>query len=269
MKDAKQFLLGSILGLGMSTGLLSCLEEEQNSGTATAIGVISDETAGPMANTNFGFLYSTDFERYCKPGDCIFFRFAYNYAAPENKDYIKNGYLVVSLMEKPTIIPRAEINLTTADTMTFLEGEIPIVTANDPLSWNYVDRHLFLTSTLDATYLTVTTDNATYTIDPNDLQWLFYCDPQQEPDTDSNGNVYTAHLRIVVPADVPAHNSHLSTDLVAVRNAYPLHELLTLINEREQARKNIGFSIRLGYLTTITSLVPTWRYVTAITLRIL
>jgi hypothetical protein len=267
MKKAKQVLLGGILAMGMSMGLASCLEETGSSGAGVVLGVIYQDATEMVADTKHGILRSSDFERFCQPGDCILFRYAYDSNVSENADYTKTNRLFVSLLEKPEFIPFGEGCNEAADTSSLLEGEIPLVSglAQTELStaWALLRYHFFITSTVADTSLTIV---------PDSLRWFFYCDPEQETEKDQNDyTVYTAYLRAVAPADAPARTDRPDPmALVARINVYPLEEVFNRIVEREKDKDKQYFTLRLGYLTGISPAADpagtpalTWTYVTA------
>jgi hypothetical protein len=174
--------------------LSACLEPATRSGSDSAIGVVHyiDELDRKLIFSNVGVLFSNDIDAACQDSDCVTFTFAYDYGSPENAAFPQSGYLFVTSSQK-VIIPKADVFYESTDTSTLLPHEFllfnPIAQPNNPLSFNFVDGVLFLTSTFQGN-------------PAHPFRWQLFCDTTQTSSVDGQ-QAYTFFLRASDQALIP------------------------------------------------------------------
>ncbi|MDR3126903.1 MAG: hypothetical protein LBU08_00245 [Tannerellaceae bacterium] len=179
-----KLIVTSFLALVLFT---SCLGEGQHSGSASAIGVVryNEVLEKELVYSHMGVLYSKDIESACQDSDCVVFTFAYDYGIPENANPARNGYLFVTLSQKPVIINKADVFFEIPDTTILLPNELPllnpVIQTGNPLCFNFVDGYLFLTSSFTGS-------------GKQEIRWQLFCDTTRTSLL-SGEEVYTFTLR--------------------------------------------------------------------------
>ncbi|MDR3129448.1 MAG: hypothetical protein LBU03_04315 [Tannerellaceae bacterium] len=213
----------------------SCLDTSHRSGSGSAIGVVryNQETGKKLIYTNVGVLYSTTIETACKDSDCVVFAYAYDYGIPENANSTQTGYLFVSVGQKPVVVDKADVFFEGTDTTILFPGEIsllnPVTQTDNPLCFNYVAGHLFLSSTFTGS-------------EKQEIRWQLFCDTIQTPYKENGEEVYTLYLRALNLDPEEEGN-----DSVSSLNAYYLGDF--------------SHPFRIAYLSAIDDAwQPTWLF---------
>ena len=132
--------------MGLFTSCLKDINNVYNPGTTAAVVRQHGDSALMMANTRFGWIYSTKLSSYSE-GKCLLVSFDYDPSLPENTGAEQKGYYTVTIQGETAVNQQnAESPLT--DTHKLLTNEQPIlaVNPNDSVLYVKLEDYLFLPS---------------------------------------------------------------------------------------------------------------------------
>ena len=153
--------------MGLFTSCLKDINNVYNPGTTAAVVRQHGDSALMMANTRFGWIYSTKLSSYSE-GKCLLVSFDYDPSLPENTGAEQKGYYTVTIQGETAVNQQnAESPLT--DTHKLLTNEQPVlaVNPNDSVLYIELEDYLFLPS-------------ACWTTKDRTLNWQLTYDPAQE-----------------------------------------------------------------------------------------
>ena len=130
--------------MGLFTSCLKDINNVYNPGTTAAVVRQHGDSALMMANTRFGWIYSTKLSSYSE-GKCLLVSFDYDPSLPENTGAEQKGYYTVTIQGETAVNQQnAESPLT--DTHKLLTNEQPIlaVNPNDSVLYVKLEDYLFL-----------------------------------------------------------------------------------------------------------------------------
>ena len=132
--------------MSLFTSCLKDINNVYNPGTTAAVVRQHGDSALMMANTRFGWIYSTKLSSYSE-GKCLLVSFDYDPSLPENTGAEQKGYYTVTIQGETAVNQQnAESPLT--DTHKLLTNEQPIlaVNPNDSVLYVKLEDYLFLPS---------------------------------------------------------------------------------------------------------------------------
>ena len=153
--------------MSLFTSCLKDINNVYNPGTTAAVVRQHGDSALMMANTRFGWIYSTKLSSYSE-GKCLLVSFDYDPSLPENTNAEQKGYYTVTIQGETAVNQQnAESPLT--DTHKLLTNEQPVlaVNPNDSVLYIELEDYLFLPS-------------ACWTTKDRTLNWQLTYDPAQE-----------------------------------------------------------------------------------------
>lgn len=122
--------------MSLFTSCLKDINNVYNPGTTAAVVRQHGDSALMMANTRFGWIYSTKLSSYSE-GKCLLVSFDYDPSLPENTNAEQKGYYTVTIQGETAVNQQnAESPLT--DTHKLLTNEQPILAVNPNDSVLYV-----------------------------------------------------------------------------------------------------------------------------------
>lgn len=229
-------LIGFVWGAVIASLFTSCLQDINNvydPGTTAAVVRQHGDSAFMMANTRFGWIYSTELSAYSE-GKCLLVSFDYDPSLPENTDAEQKGYYTVTLRgETPVSQFNAESPLT--DTRELLTNEQPVlaVNPNDSVLYVKLEDYLFLPS-------------ACWTTTDRTLNWQLTYDPDQEGVVEDRKLIYSLYLRATATTGKPEDKEE---GAVAVINAFNLARFIE--DMREQGGRDADMYVRIYYVNQI------------------
>ena len=122
--------------MSLFTSCLKDINNVYNPGTTAAVVRQHGDSALMMANTRFGWIYSTKLSSYSE-GKCLLVSFDYDPSLPENTNAEQKGYYTVTIQGETAVNQQnAESPLT--DTHKLLTNEQPVlaVNPNDSVLYN-------------------------------------------------------------------------------------------------------------------------------------
>lgn len=132
--------------MSLFTSCLKDINNVYNPGTTAAVVRQHGDSALMMANTRFGWIYSTKLSSYSE-GKCLLVSFDYDPSLPENTNAEQKGYYTVTIQGETAVNQQnAESPLT--DTHKLLTNEQPVlaVNPNDSVLYIELEDYLFLPS---------------------------------------------------------------------------------------------------------------------------
>ncbi len=238
--------------LAAVTMLTSCLGDSDNSTTLSAIpGVYRYHNMTFMIETPYGYIYSSDLisnpkYTYLSEGDCVAVSFTYGSAVSGDSDTGKD-YTTVQLNELVTL-DSGNVSFST-DTATLKDKEFSmlegaIFSSAYPTFAYLQSGVMFLTSGYNM-------------LTKQESEFYLYFDPSQEPVADNAGNVYSIFLRAVATTEGKAPSTS-----VAQTVGYNVKNMINIINEREKAKSNSAFQLKINFVSDIEdSTIPVWKAV--------
>lgn len=88
--------------MSLFTSCLKDINNVYNPGTTAAVVRQHGDSALMMANTRFGWIYSTKLSS-CSEGKCLLVSFDYDPSLPENTNAEQKGYYTVTIQGKPLL----------------------------------------------------------------------------------------------------------------------------------------------------------------------
>ena len=187
-----------VLLMGLVSGLVSCLEEIENTyypGTVPALTRIYGDSAFLRLETPLGMVYDEAMSSRAE-GECLLASFSYNPADERNADAAARGYYYVEV-GNTTPVERLETRSGRTDTTRTLVGEVAVYpTAASDFADYFVclSQHLFMPVVYAA-------------LPGSSMRWELTYDPAQTPEMVDRQPVYALYLRAVMeeqPQDTTA-----------------------------------------------------------------
>ena len=203
--------------MSLFTSCLKDINNVYNPGTTAAVVRQHGDSALMMANTRFGWIYSTKLSSYSE-GKCLLVSFDYDPSLPENTNAEQKGYYTVTIQGETAVNQQnAESPLT--DTHKLLTNEQPVlaVNPNDSVLYIELEDYLFLPS-------------ACWTTKDRTLNWQLTYDPAQEAVVENRKSIYSLYLRAAATTGKPedkaeeAIGSRRCTIPEVPLNSTPLHD---------------------------------------------
>lgn len=219
--------------MGLFTSCLKDINNVYNPGTTAAVVRQHGDSALMMANTRFGWIYSTKLSSYSE-GKCLLVSFDYDPSLPENTGAEQKGYYTVTIQGETAVNQQnAESPLT--DTHKLLTNEQPVlaVNPNDSVLYVKLEDYLFLPS-------------ACWTTKDRALNWLLTYDPTQQPVVENRKSIYSLYLRAAATTGKPEDKAE---EAVAVINAFNLANFIK--DMREQGGRDADMYVRIHYIDQI------------------
>ena len=204
--------------MSLFTSCLKDINNVYNPGTTAAVVRQHGDSALMMANTRFGWIYSTKLSSYSE-GKCLLVSFDYDPSLPENTNAEQKGYYTVTIQGETAVNQQnAESPLT--DTHKLLTNEQPIlaVNPNDSVLYVKLEDYLFLPS----------------------------YDPTQQPVVENRKSIYSLYLRAAARTGKPEDKAE---EAIAVINAFNLGNFIK--DMREQGGRDADMYVRIHYIDQI------------------